>query len=218
MTGVSVCVCIAVGNDVIIHGSLDVHFMCCLRQPPPQLSRGLLLVDILIVIVVSISVFKAFLSYCKNVGLPFTWVMELSGDTYHGEVLEIEKISKILFADVAETHSVPHGYGVYTFACGTEYDGGWKEGKMCGVHGKLTYIEGHYYDGEWLDGKPNGHGTYTWYGGAVFMGEFKNGFPDGQVLFFASPLTQAHRLDACAPILVCSLSCICVVACNVSCM
>lgn len=172
---------------------------CPWQVPPTLLSRLLLLADIVIVIVVAMSVYKAFLSYCKNVGLPFTWVMELSGDTYHGEVLEIEKMSKIIFADVAESHSMPHGYGVYTFACGTEYDGGWKEGKMCGVHGKLTFIEGHYYDGEWLEGKPNGHGTYTWYGGSVFMGEFKNGLPDGQVLlvlffclFLSTPLTHVH--------------------------
>jgi len=50
--------------------------------------------------------------------------MRVTGDEYDGDVLEITKSVKILFAELREADSVPHGYGVYTFACGTEYDGG----------------------------------------------------------------------------------------------
>jgi len=138
--------------------------------------------DIIIIVGISILVARSFSSYCSNVGLPFTWVMSGSGDDYDGDVTNIPKPVSIFFTSLTELHPVPHGYGLYTFACGTEYDGGWKEGKMCGVHGKLSFVEGHVYDGEWADGQPNGHGTFTWAGGSVFMGEFSNGVPHGQVL------------------------------------
>ena len=154
----------------------------------------LLLSDIVFVVGISLLVARSFMAYCSDVGLPFTWVMSCSGDEYDGEVLNISKPVKMLFTEIVEQHSVPHGYGLYTFKCGTEYDGGWKEGKMCGVHGKLTFVEGHVYDGEWADGLPNGHGTFTWDGGSVFMGEFANGLPDGQVVLFALPL---HPRSSC---------------------
>ena len=55
---------------------------------------------------------------------------------------------------------------------------------MCGVHGKMKFVEKHVYDGEWVNGQPNGYGTFTWAAGSVFMGEFKNGLADGQVCLF----------------------------------
>lgn len=148
-----------------------------------------ILLDLLVIVGMSVAIARACVAYCRDIGIPFAWAMRVTGDEYDGDVLEITKSVKILFAEFREAHLVPHGYGVYTFACGTEYDGGWKEGKMCRVHGKMTFVEKHVYDGEWADGLPNGHGTFTWAVGSVFMGEFKNGLPDGQVCPFGfSPL------------------------------
>ena len=82
--------------------------------------------DVVLVVGISFLVARTFLTYCSDVGLPFTWVMSGSGDEYDGEMLNISKPVRMLFTEFVESHSVPHGYGLYIFACGTEYDGGWK--------------------------------------------------------------------------------------------
>jgi hypothetical protein len=48
-----------------------------------------------------------------------------------------------------------HGWGKYTFADGSVYQGGWNEDKTNGW-GKLRYVDGTVYVGNWGDYKRNG--------------------------------------------------------------
>ena len=191
-------------------GRLGCDFVCEWRcalyqdERAPAGSRLIAFLDSIIIIGVSVAVFRTFVYVCERGSIPTPWVIQWSGDLYRGEVLEVTKKFKLLFTEVEEARSLPHGYGVYTFSCGTEYDGGWKEGRMCGVHGKLTFAEGHVYDGEWEAGLFSGHGTFTWASGAVFMGEFKDGLPNGQVLPYLP--TSVCRFSCCAYSLHCAMS------------
>jgi len=169
-------VCVCVFDVVLVHQD----------KPAPVESRLLALLDSIIIVAVSVAVVRTFLSFCERGSIPPPWVILWSGDEFQGEVIEVTKKHQLLFTEVEEIHSLPHGYGVYRFASGAEYDGGWQEGRMCGVHGKLTFAEGHVYDGEWEAGLFSGHGTFTWASGAVFMGEFKDGLPNGQVFLCLS--------------------------------
>ena len=45
-----------------------------------------------------------------------------------------------------------HGYGKYTWADGSVYEGNWENGAQHG-YGKHTWVSGKIYEGEWRNGK-----------------------------------------------------------------
>ena len=79
------------------------------------------------------------------------------------------------------------------FKDGSEYDGGWKDGKM---HGEGTMMmpdimldgeiikDGEMYDGGWKDGKMHGEGRFHRSNDEVWIGKWKNGiFQEGFVTY-----------------------------------
>jgi hypothetical protein len=65
------------------------------------------------------------------------------------------------------------GKGKICYENGDEYDGEWKNGKLCGK-GIMKYKKGGVYDGEWASGKKNGKGIMKYKNGEVYNGEWKN--------------------------------------------
>ena len=76
-----------------------------------------------------------------------------------------------------ETKKTANEYGIYRFANGDVYEGGWKDGKKYGI-GKYTWVSGAIYKGGWSDNKKDGPGTYTWPDGNVYEGGYKNSKKD----------------------------------------
>ncbi len=103
-------------------------------------------------------------------------------------------------------NEMPHGYGILTWANGSNYKGEWLDGTKTGFgiltssngdtytgeflnddfhgYGKgiKTYDNGDKYEGEFLDGKRHGYGkgTSSWANGDKYEGEFLNGKRHGQ--------------------------------------
>jgi hypothetical protein len=57
------------------------------------------------------------------------------------------------------THT-PSSYGVYKWARGDCYEGGWLHGRMTG-QGKKTLANGDSYEGEWLNDSAHGRGGWS---------------------------------------------------------
>ena len=70
----------------------------------------------------------------------------------------------------------PHGLGVYEYADGGRYEGGFKDGERHG-HGVFRYPDWGRYEGGWKDGKMHGHGVKTDPQGNIFEGDWKDGKP-----------------------------------------
>ena len=51
------------------------------------------------------------------------------------------------------------GYGIFTEADGSNYQGYWKCDKKNG-HGKMKYADGDFYEGNWLDDEMSGQGLF----------------------------------------------------------
>ena len=80
-----------------------------------------------------------------------------------------------------------HGYGIYSFADHSTYEGEWKEGKRTGkgifIYSSKTEWSKDKYEGEFVDGSRNGKGVYTHATGEVIEGEFKDGQPSGYAVY-----------------------------------
>ena len=75
-------------------------------------------------------------------------------------------------------------FGTYTWASGSKYVGGYKDGKQHG-QGTYTWVSGSKYVGEFKDSKRNGQGTYTYgsktkWAGDKYVGEFRDSKRNGQ--------------------------------------
>lgn len=85
--------------------------------------------------------------------------MYACGDTYYGSFIQLP---------TNELLQIPHGYGVYTWSNGDQYEGEFWEGRMNG-QGMKKMRNGDVYDGEWVDGRADGYGVKTFgneHGGA----------------------------------------------------
>ena len=71
------------------------------------------------------------------------------------------------------------GKGSFTAPDGTNYVGGFNEGKY-DSQGTLTFTDGENYNGEWKDGNIHGKGTYTFATGDKYIGEFRVGVKNGK--------------------------------------
>jgi hypothetical protein len=75
---------------------------------------------------------------------------------------------------------VPNGWGTITFPSGSNYVGGFKDGKRTG-QGTMSFFDGGKYkgkyEGKWNDGRKNGQGTETYPSGRKYEGEWKNNKP-----------------------------------------
>jgi len=72
-----------------------------------------------------------------------------------------------------------HGQGTYTFADGSKYVGEFKSHKYNG-QGTLTIVSGEKYVGEWKDDRRHGQGTLTLADGTKYVGGYKDGKRHGQ--------------------------------------
>jgi hypothetical protein len=75
-----------------------------------------------------------------------------------------------------------HGQGVYTFAEGVRYEGGWEQGKMHGK-GVCTYADGSRYEGGWEQGNRHGQGVETWPDGTSHEGGYVEGRRHGKRVY-----------------------------------
>ncbi len=72
-----------------------------------------------------------------------------------------------------------NGYGIFSWASGTEHEGNFVNGQANGK-GIRKYFDGDKYIGEYKDGKKNGHGIYLWANGDKFVGEYLDGKRNGE--------------------------------------
>ena len=72
-----------------------------------------------------------------------------------------------------------HGPVICNYADGSEYQGGWQDGKR---HGIGTYISptGTRYEGEWENDGASGHGVCHYADGMKYDGQFENGERHGK--------------------------------------
>ena len=67
----------------------------------------------------------------------------------------------------------------HTYANGSQYIGGWEDGKAQG-QGTLTYPNGDQYIGEFKRGKRHGQGIHAWAVGGKYVGDWKDDRKNGQ--------------------------------------
>ncbi|MBF0340629.1 MAG: hypothetical protein HQL95_06640 [Magnetococcales bacterium] len=65
-----------------------------------------------------------------------------------------------------------HGNGVYTYASREQYTGAWRNDRMEG-RGSFLYANGSRYEGEWLDNQRHGTGTMIQPNGDKHVGEWR---------------------------------------------
>ena len=106
-------------------------------------------------------------------------------------VLRVHKLQKILDGDGIYTfadgttyvggfqNGYANGQGTMTYPNGTTYVGAFKKDRPTG-QGTQTYPNGDVYIGEWEDGQQNGQGTMTYADGATYVGEWRNGQRNGR--------------------------------------
>lgn len=86
-----------------------------------------------------------------------------AGDVYEGDIC----------------YGSREGYGVYTWAKGTRYEGEWQDDDING-NGTMYYSDGKRYEGEWENGEKSGRGTMYYSDGRSYSGEWLNGKWNGQ--------------------------------------
>lgn len=86
-----------------------------------------------------------------------------AGDVYEGDIC----------------YGSREGYGVYTWAEGTRYEGEWQDDGING-NGTMYYSDGERYEGEWENGERSGWGTMYYSNGMSYSGEWLNDKWNGQ--------------------------------------
>ena len=89
----------------------------------------------------------------------------------------VEKASAKQIETVSETKKTKDG-DIHEYADGSQYTGGWEDGKAQG-QGTKTYLNGNQYIGEFKSGKWHGQGIYTSKDGSRHVGEWRNGKANG---------------------------------------
>ena len=64
--------------------------------------------------------------------------------------------------------------GIYCWADGRRYEGGWKDSNMHGK-GQYTWKDGRYYEGDYFNDKKHGYGIYRWVDGKIYEGLWLEG-------------------------------------------
>ena len=67
-----------------------------------------------------------------------------------------------------------------TYADGSYYNGGWKNGVKEGDAKSFDAESSNLYCGSFLSGLPHGFGQYTYKNGSIFIGSFENGQRHGK--------------------------------------
>ena len=80
-----------------------------------------------------------------------------------------------------------NGQGTKTWADGSHYQGGWKNGLPDG-QGTSTLASGNKYKGDYKNGFMDGQGNFTFASGNIYQGAWKNDTKDGQGTY-----TSPHR-------------------------
>jgi 1-phosphatidylinositol-4-phosphate 5-kinase len=73
---------------------------------------------------------------------------------------------------------LPHGFGTYTWADGSRYEGDWDEGVRTG-RGVYVWPSASRYEGEWLAGRMHGQGSFTSPDGTRYEGGWLNDLKHG---------------------------------------
>ena len=68
----------------------------------------------------------------------------------------------------------PDGFGIFTTAKGTRYEGYLANGLKHG-YGRHFGADGNTYEGDWEDGRMTGRGVYRWAKGDVYEGGLLEG-------------------------------------------
>ncbi len=66
-----------------------------------------------------------------------------------------------------------HGAGLYTYPCGSIYEGEYVAGKRCGI-GTISTVLGFRFSGFWTDGLRNGQAKAAYPDGSIFDGCFQD--------------------------------------------
>ena len=73
---------------------------------------------------------------------------------------------------------LPHGFGTYTWADGSRYEGDWEEGVRTG-RGVYVWPSASRYEGDWLAGRMHGQGSFTSPDGTRYEGGWLNDLKHG---------------------------------------
>ncbi|HEY5656272.1 MAG TPA: caspase family protein [Myxococcota bacterium] len=83
------------------------------------------------------------------------------------------------------------GFGTYSWADGSRYTGGFRDGKLHG-QGTLIYSDGGSYAGEWKDGKRHGYGRAAYASGRSQTGLWDEGQFAGAAPADAAPASRGY--------------------------
>ena len=107
-----------------------------------------------------------------------------NGDQYDGEWLagRMHGFGHYTYSKSGNTYvgnyvdHLKEGYGVFTYAAGTQYKGYYRKGQRCG-QGSMTYANGDRYAGEYAGNVFAGSGVFTYASGDHYDGEWVGGVP-----------------------------------------
>jgi hypothetical protein len=97
--------------------------------------------------------------------------VEKASTTGLAEAKPVEKASTTSSAEVRPDKSVLESQRTITYADGSKYIGGVRDGKPDGT-GTFTWASGARYLGDWSAGKRTGTGTYFWADGDKYVGQW----------------------------------------------